>query len=1032
MRRFHAISVIYSIELRPNSIHVLAISHYLADNAADTLCVENWVEIGMDLLWFIGVTVITVILLLKVLVLLIGMNRLLKLQLWTPRKTPCLRTASGDLLPVLDAARTEMEQAGFRYMHSWRERSMIAADDIPASYCDVYHHLAQDVHAEVYPSESPFEQRLYTIYLWNTYVDGKALLTVNGQLQSMVPYPSRVAVISDKSADLAGQLATHLHVREMISVQRSDPADAPKIAQNLAERWLVRLEREAKVYQRSQRDDEIIYGFRFWPSLKMAWQMRKASTPKSTKPGPTPTAASTSTRPLIDMVAARQLRDRYSFVRTLCALRSMLAPRWYQSASLVLSALAFLALGTWWWGLTGALLIGGIIVLHEGGHWLAMKLAGFRDVQVFFVPGMGGITSGEKHEASPFTHMLVYLAGPMPGLLLSLASIALIVKEPTILNSVWGPYLTMATLASLLVNGFNLLPVLPLDGGRVIELLVMARLPWLRFLFSISSGTAMLAYGLYSSDKIILGIGILALISAQFQYRLASAASLLSRQHTGPTDSSKSFAHSAGDLFDFLGHASFSKWSYATKLAIGQTLLPRYLGRQPSWKESIAGLGLYIACIILPVVVLLSFIHTAPTTMLSLAGQGLSSLLASSDASQPVAIADNEDKVGANALHEDRMASRQARAEKITAAQGSERAAILRSVLDEASDNDAEDALRIAKIYYAENNNSLQATYLHADAALAMANAIRNWSVQDEPENARKNEGDVANYLQEAEAILRARLRMQSDRRDTRLLAEVLQARDIDPDNPAQLILKEEVVSLFTKEKTEDDTQLLQAHQMLARAYYKSGRVDDAEHQLQTAEDDYACQAKDKTDFFCHTLKIDQAWLLLNKKKFAEAQALLGPVADKEKHPGQNDLANRERHQIKWMIAMLQKDYKTAKQEAMASTQLHAPGTGNWLIDLFIQRAQPASNLPADLMLIETLRAQGEQGEADKLAERLLEAQRKARAEPGNLRSGNSEMVCSIYPYGSAWKNQLQQTLLNIEQRETRCTPRAGMGQMSR
>ncbi|MFZ6734607.1 site-2 protease family protein [Undibacterium sp. Ji42W] len=986
----------------------------------------------MDLLWVVGLTVIAVIVLLKVLVLLIGMNRLLKLQLWTPRKTPCLRAASGDLLPVLDAARTDMELAGFRYMHSWRERSMIAADDIPASYCDVYHHLAQDVHAEVYPSESPFEQRLYTVYLWNTYVDGKALLTVNGQLQSMVPYPSRVAVISDKSADLAGQLVTHLHVREMINVQRSDPADAPKIAQNLAERWLVRLDREAKVYQRSQSDDESIYGFRFWPSLKMAWQMRKASAPKSAKQRPTPSDASTATKPLIDMRAARQLRDRYSFVRTLCALRSMLAPRWYQSTGFVLSALAFVALGTWWWGITGALLIGGVIALHEGGHWLAMKLAGFRDVQVFFVPGMGGMTSGEKHEAAPFTHMLVYLAGPMPGLLLSLASIALVVKEPTILNTVWGPYLTMAALASLLVNGFNLLPVLPLDGGRVIELLVMARLPWLRFLFSLCSGAAMLAYGLHSSDKILLGVGILALISAQFQYRLAKAASLLSRQSTGTADNNRSFAHAAGDLFDFLGHASFSKWSYATKLAVGQTLLQRYLGRQPGWKESCAGLGLYIVCIILPVAMLFSFIHSAPTTMLSMAGQGLSSLLASSDANKPVTIAGHEDKDSADALQEDRMASRQARAEKITAAQGSERTAILRSVLDEASDNDAEDALRIAKIYYAENNNSLQATYLHADAALAMANAIRNWSDQDEPENARKNETDVANYLQEAEAILRARLRAQSDRRDTRLLAEVLQARDIDPDNPAQLILKEEVVSLFAKEKTEDDTQLLQAHQMLARAYYKSGRVDDAEHQLQTAEDDYACQSKDKADFFCHTLKIDEAWLLLNKKKFAEAQTLLSPVTDKEKQPGQNDLANRERHQIKWMIAMLQKDYRMAKEEAMALTQLREPGTGIWLIDLYIQRNQPAGNLPADLMLIETLRARGEQGEADKIAERLLEAQRKAHSEPGNLRSGNTEMACKIYPYGSLWKNQLQQTLLNIEQRETHCTPRAGMGHMSR
>ncbi|MFZ3002749.1 MAG: site-2 protease family protein [Undibacterium umbellatum] len=990
------------------------------------LLVETWVEIGMDLWWGLGVTVVAVFLILQVLALLIGVNRLLKLQLWAPRKTPCLRAASGDLLPILDEARLEMEQAGFRYMHSWRERSIVAADDIPVSYIDVYHHLGQDVHAEVVLTEATVDKRPYTIYLWNTYIDGKALLTVNGMLQTMVPFPARVSVIDDKSADFAGQLATHLHVRELITVQRSDPADAPKIAQNLVDRWLVRLEREGKVYQREQRGDETIYGFRIFPAMKMAWNMRKINQQSARS------AASENTISLTtDMLAARQLRDRYSFVRTLCTLRSMLAPRWYQYASFSLSALVFLALGSWWWGITGALLIGGVIALHEGGHWLAMKLAGFRDVQVFFIPGMGGIASGEKHEARPLTHMLVYLAGPMPGLLLSLCSFALIVWEPGIMNTSWGPYLTMAALASLLVNGFNLLPVLPLDGGRIIELLLIARLPWLRFVFSLASSLAMLAYGMYINDKVLLGLGLVILISAQFQFKIAKAASLLLRQKARPSNH-MDFANAAGDLYDFLDQASFAKWTYRSKLEVGQSLLSRYLGGLPGWRESSAGIAIYLTCLILPIAALSGLLYSAPNTMLKMAGQGLSSLMASTNPVQAVNVAKTDVKGTASTWEEEKSMLRLARADKITAAQGNERAKILKAALEEASDNDAEDALRIAKIYYAENNNSVQATYHHADAAFAMAIALRNWSGQDELESAAKNDADIANYLQEAEAVLRARLYAQGDKEDARLLAQVLQARDIETDNPAHLLLKQEIVKLFSKDKSQDDTQLLQAHQMLARSYYMSGKADEAAQELQLAANDYACAEKKTDIYFCHSLKVDQAWLLVGKKQFAEAIKLLASYNTEAKNRRQADTMYRENHQIKWMIAMLQKDYAQARQEAQFLNLLQSPGTGNWLMDFFIQRAQPASNYQADLMLIESLRASGEQDEANKIARRLLENQHKTRGDFSNTKPGTTEPICKITNYGSAWKSQFQQTLLNIEQREIRCVPRLNTSQIPR
>ncbi|MFZ6721706.1 site-2 protease family protein [Undibacterium sp. Ji49W] len=981
----------------------------------------------MDLVLGLGVTLIVIVVLVQVITLVISTNRLLKLQLWSPLKTPCVRSAIGELTPVLDAARTELEQAGFRYMHSWRERSMICADDMPYSYADVYHHLAQDVHAEVYPSESSSGGRLYNVYLWNTYIDGNALLTVNKLLHSMIPYPNRVWVQDANADDFAGQLAAHLHTREAVPQQRTDDMDAPAIAQNLAGRWMIRLERESKTYQRGMVKDEPVYGFRFLPALSLAWRMRLNSWRIKKK-----TTTVTTLDPALD--TASLARDRFAFVRTLCTLRSLRAPRWYQYVSFTLSALAFLGVGAWWWGLDGALVVAAVIALHEGGHWLAMKLAGFRDVQVFFVPGMGGITSGEKHEARPLTHLLVYLAGPMPGLLLSVGALAAITFIPSLLTMEWAPYLMTAVMASFFINGFNLLPVLPLDGGRVIELLIVGRLPWLRFIFSVASGGLLVVAGMNTGDNILRGLGILMLIGSPLHFRVAKASSLLLKQDQARPAPGERFSKAARRLYDFMGQASFNKWNYSTKLNVGLTILPRYLGRLPGWKESAAGLALYLSCIILPLVAMGGLMYAAPSAMLSVAGQGASTFIDNDKNDKTAKAAKIDRKAAAHDWEADMQAQRKLRAEKIDAAQGAARVDVIKAALEETQEADPEDALRIARLYYAENNNSIQPTHAHADAAFSVATALMNWSGPDDTADPKKNDAEIAQYLLEAEAILRARLHAQEDKNDSRLLAQVLQARDLSADTPGKIVLQEEVVTLLSSDKQKEDVQLLQARQMLAHSLYAAGRRTDAETQLQDAETDFGCSADQNNqlanqannNYYCNSLKTDRAWLMVSTNRLDEAKQLVAPfLKEATNDKGMNDFARHESHQISWMIATLQKDYKTARQEAQAANNSYQMSSGNWLIDLFIKRGQPVSNFQADLMLVHSQRALGETEEAGKTAERLRNAVQQARNRmPQAAKPATDELACRSIVFDTGWKKFFQQTLLDIEQREIKCIPR--------
>ena len=140
--------------------------------------------IGLVLLFIVAAT--------QVVMLIIVTSRLVKMPLWAPLLVPTSRSAVEDVLPVLDTARAELEHNGFRYIHTRRVRSIISASGVPYGFCDVYYHLEQDIHAEVYPAPVPTPRKLCDIYLWNTFVDGSALLTVNNLIHSLIPYPRGV------------------------------------------------------------------------------------------------------------------------------------------------------------------------------------------------------------------------------------------------------------------------------------------------------------------------------------------------------------------------------------------------------------------------------------------------------------------------------------------------------------------------------------------------------------------------------------------------------------------------------------------------------------------------------------------------------------------------------------------------------------------------------------------------------------------------------------------------------------------------
>jgi stage IV sporulation protein FB len=105
-----------------------------------------------------------------------------------------------------------------------------------------------------------------------------------------------------------------------------------------------------------------------------------------------------------------------------------------------------------------------VILVHEAGHFVAMKKMGYRDLQVFFIPFFGAVVSGQSKIASAFQRAIMILAGPLPGIFIGLVMFAL--------SSYFDlDFLRLPALLFLMLNAINLLPVSPLDGGQFLRIL---------------------------------------------------------------------------------------------------------------------------------------------------------------------------------------------------------------------------------------------------------------------------------------------------------------------------------------------------------------------------------------------------------------------------------------------------------------------------------------------------------------------------------------------------------------------------------
>lgn len=118
-----------------------------------------------------------------------------------------------------------------------------------------------------------------------------------------------------------------------------------------------------------------------------------------------------------------------------------------------------------------AVLLAISILLHELGH-VAVSLAFGNPVRRVTIFLLGGISEIEREPKRPRDEFLVSVAGPLVSIGLAAGCFGLLqLVEPRTILSIT---LLLLTVSNAVVGVFNLLPGLPLDGGRVVRAVVWA------------------------------------------------------------------------------------------------------------------------------------------------------------------------------------------------------------------------------------------------------------------------------------------------------------------------------------------------------------------------------------------------------------------------------------------------------------------------------------------------------------------------------------------------------------------------------
>jgi Zn-dependent protease len=158
-----------------------------------------------------------------------------------------------------------------------------------------------------------------------------------------------------------------------------------------------------------------------------------------------------------------------------------------------------------------------LIFVHEMGHLVAARIKGIPTSPAFFIPFVGALISMKERPRDAATEAYLAYGGPLAGLISFLPAVVLY-------ETTREPFWALVVFLGAMINLFNLIPVSPLDGGRIVS--VLSTRIWLIGLLLLG------AYAFYTHSPLMVLILIIGAVSWWNRAREGYRGSLLAYERT--------------------------------------------------------------------------------------------------------------------------------------------------------------------------------------------------------------------------------------------------------------------------------------------------------------------------------------------------------------------------------------------------------------------------------------------------------------------------------------------------------------------
>lgn len=238
------------------------------------------------------------------------------------------------------------------------------------------------------------------------------------------------------------------------------------------------------------------------------------------------------------------------------------------------------------WQILLALIL--VVSFHELGHFVAMKSVGYKNLSLFFIPFFGAAVTGQKQNVTLAETMLVLFAGPVPGIVLSIA----LLSYPGASGS--GP-MRIGLILLLVINYANLLPLFPLDGGRIISHLLFTKQVYGGLIFRAFATTSFVIAGIWLEDFVLLTLALLVGVSLPATFRYAKVLNTL--MNTLPQEQRRDEEMTLTSIFATMKQLGMTNQPFLIKYQIAKAVISNQSLPEGTPAARLVFAGLYLVCL---------------------------------------------------------------------------------------------------------------------------------------------------------------------------------------------------------------------------------------------------------------------------------------------------------------------------------------------------------------------------------------------------------------------------------------------------